>query len=81
MPTVDGDVLAGRRWRHSPAGAAADVAAADRLATRDESRLFLVAPGIIELIDEPTLPPAPAAYGLTARRPRGLPRTAGRHPR
>src|SRR4029077_18025563 len=33
-------------------------------ANREESRLFLVAPGPIDLVDEPTLARGAAAYGL-----------------
>jgi len=36
---------------------------------RDEARLFLVAPGVIDQVDEPALAAAAAAYGLT---PQGL---------
>jgi para-nitrobenzyl esterase len=63
-PTVDGDVLPAAPLPALAAGQGGGV----RLLTgsnRDEARLFLVAPGIIDLIDEPTLAAAAAGYGLT----------------
>ncbi|HEX3714328.1 MAG TPA: carboxylesterase family protein [Trebonia sp.] len=63
-PTVDGDVLPAAPLPALAAGQGGGV----RLLTgsnRDEARLFLVAPGIIDLIDEPTLAAAVAGYGLT----------------
>jgi para-nitrobenzyl esterase len=62
-PVVDGAVLP----RH-PLAAAADGTSADVRVltgtTREEARLFLVAPGTIDLVDEPTLAAGAAAYGL-----------------
>ncbi len=62
-PVVDGTVLP----RH-PLAAAADGRSADVRVltgtTREEARLFLVAPGTIDLVDEPTLAAGAAAYGL-----------------
>lgn len=64
-PVVDGTVLP----RH-PVEAFADGAAADVPvlvgSNRDEARLFLVAAGTIDLVDEPTLLGGAAAYGLGA---------------
>ena len=67
-PVIDGTVLQQHPLDAFAGGASCDV----RLMTgsnRDESRLFLVAPGVIDLIDEPTLAGAAAAYGLS---PEGL---------
>lgn len=67
-PVVDGTVLP----RH-PLEAFADGAASDvRVlvgSNREESRLFLVAPGAIDHVDEPTLVGGAGAYGLS---PEGL---------
>ena len=63
-PTVDGVVLP-----EAPvAGLAAGRGGGVRLligSNRDEARLFLVAPGMIGLIDEPTLAIATGVYGLS----------------
>jgi para-nitrobenzyl esterase len=63
-PTVDGVVLP----EAPAAGLAAGRGSEVRLligSNRDEARLFLVAPGTIGLIDEPTLGLAAGAYGLS----------------
>ena len=63
-PTVDGEVLP-----EAPvAGLAAGRGGGVRLligSNRDEARLFLVAPGTIGFIDEPTLTMVAGAYGLS----------------
>jgi para-nitrobenzyl esterase len=67
-PVIDGDVLPTHPLAAISDGRSSDV----RLligSNREESRLFLVAPGVIDLIDEPTLQGAAAAYGLS---PEGL---------
>ncbi len=64
-PTVDGAVLPQAPLPAIAAGHGRDV----RLLTgsnRDEARLFLVAPGTIDLIDDATLEAAAGAYGLPA---------------
>ena len=62
-PTVDGTVLP-----RSPLEAFADGAGADvALLTgwnAEEARLFLVAPGVIDFVDEPTAVAGAAAYGV-----------------
>ena len=63
-PAVDGSVLPAAPLDSIGRGQGGDV----RLligSNRDESRLFLVAPGVIDLIDEPTLGAAAAGYGLS----------------
>jgi len=64
-PTVDGTVVPAAPL---PALAAGHGSTVELLigSNRDEARLFLVAPGIIDLIDEPTLAAAVAGYGLTS---------------
>jgi para-nitrobenzyl esterase len=64
-PTVDGTVVPAAPL---PALAAGQGSGVQLLigSNRDESRLFLVAPGIIDLIDEPALAAAATAYGLTS---------------
>jgi para-nitrobenzyl esterase len=64
-PTVDGTVLPAAPL---PALATGQGSRVQLLigSNRDEARLFLVAPGIIDLIDEPTLAAAVAGYGLTS---------------
>ena len=80
-PVIDGTVLTEHPLDAFAAGASADV---DVLvgSNREESRLFLVAPGTIDLVDEPTLAGGAAAYGLS---PEGLElyraNRPGRHPR
>ena len=67
-PVIDGTVLPEHPLDAFAAGAGADV---DVLvgSNREESRLFLVAPGVIDFVDEPTLVAGVAAYGLS---PEGL---------
>ena len=63
-PVVDGDVLPAHPLAAISDGRSSGV----RLligSNRNESRLFLVAPGMIDLVDEPTLQGAAAAYGLS----------------
>ena len=62
-PTVDGTVLPAAPV---PAIAAGQGGGVPLLigTNRDEARLFFVAPGTIDLIDEPTLGAVPGAYGL-----------------
>jgi para-nitrobenzyl esterase len=64
-PTVDGKIL-----RQAPLTAvAAGQGGTIRLLTgtnHDEARLFFVAPGVIDYIDEPTLTTVAGAYGLSA---------------
>jgi para-nitrobenzyl esterase len=75
-PVIDGTVLP----QHPLAAFAAGVAAEVTVLTgsnRDEARLFLVAPGVIDLIDEPTLTAGTAAYGLP---PAALDRYRGNRP-
>ena len=63
-PVVDGTVLATHPLQAIGNGQGRDV----RLLTganRDEARLFLVAPGVIDAVDEPTLEATAAAYGLS----------------
>ena len=67
-PTVDGTVLPQAPLEAFAAGQGSGV----RLmigSNRDEARLFLVAAGSIDLVDDPTLEAATAAYGLP---PEGL---------
>jgi para-nitrobenzyl esterase len=67
-PVIDGAVLTQHPLEAFASGASADV---DLMvgANREESRLFLVAPGTIGFVDEPTLAGGSAAYGLA---PEGL---------
>ena len=65
-PTVDGTVLPAAPLTALAAGQGGGVPLLTG-SNRDEARLFLVAPGIIDLIDEPTL--AAAAAGVRADRP------------
>jgi para-nitrobenzyl esterase len=67
-PVVDGTVLPQHPLEAFAAGAAADVRVLLG-SNREEARLFLVAPGAIEHVDEPTLVAGTAAYGLP---PEGL---------
>ena len=63
-PTVDGSVLPSVPVAALASGQGGGV----RLligSNRDESRLFLVAPGVIGLVDEPTLAAVAGAYGLS----------------
>jgi para-nitrobenzyl esterase len=67
-PTVDGAVLPAAPLPALAAGQGSDVQLLIG-SNRDEARLFLVAPNTIDLIDEPALAGAAAAYGLS---PQGL---------
>jgi para-nitrobenzyl esterase len=67
-PVVDGTVLAAHPLAAIADGAGRDVNVLVG-ANRDEARLFLVAPGVIDAIDEPTLEAGIAAYQLA---PEGL---------
>ena len=62
-PVIDGTVLSDHPLDAFSGGVSADV---DVLvgSNREESRLFLVAPATIDLVDEPTLVGGAAAYGL-----------------
>ena len=64
-PTIDGDVLAQDPLTAIRQGAGADVALLTG-SNGEEARLFLVAPGAIGLIDEPTALAGAAAYGVDA---------------
>jgi para-nitrobenzyl esterase len=64
-PTVDGTVVPAAPLPALAAGQGSNVQLLIG-SNRDEARLFLVAPGIIDLIDEPTLAAAVAGYGLTS---------------
>ena len=63
MPTVDGKVLPRPPLEALADGVGSDVALLTG-SNAEESRLFLVAPGMIGLIDEPTAIGGAAAYGL-----------------
>jgi para-nitrobenzyl esterase len=63
MPTVDGEVLARPPLEALADGAGSDVALLTG-SNAEEARLFLVAPGMIGLIDEPTAIGGASAYGL-----------------
>jgi para-nitrobenzyl esterase len=67
-PTVDGTVLPAAPVPALAAGQGSDVPLLIG-SNRDEARLFLVAPGVIDQVNEPALAAAAAAYGLT---PQGL---------
>ncbi len=79
-PTVDGEVLPADPLTAIAAGQGGDVPLLIGT-NRDEARLFLVAAGTIDVIDEPTLGAVAAAYGLSqddlgvyrANRPGGSP--------
>lgn len=75
-PVVDGTVLPEHPLDAFASGAANDVAVLTGT-NREESRLFMVAPGVIDLIDEPTLQGAAAAYGLS---PEGVERYRANRP-
>jgi len=62
-PTVDGSVLPAAPVAAIAAGRGAGVPLLIG-SNRDEARLFLVAPGVIDVIDEPTLAAAAGGYGL-----------------
>jgi para-nitrobenzyl esterase len=63
-PTVDGAVLPAHPLGAIAAGQSGDVPLLIG-SNRDEARLFLVAPGAIDLIDDATLEAGAAGYGLT----------------
>jgi para-nitrobenzyl esterase len=63
MPTVDGAVLPSPPLSAIQAGAGSDVALLTGT-TAEEARLFLVAPGMIGLIDENTTVATASAYGV-----------------
>ena len=63
MPTVDGTVLAQSPLASFTAGHGADVALLTGT-NSEESRLFLAAPGVIGLLDEPTARLGVGAYGV-----------------
>jgi para-nitrobenzyl esterase len=65
-PTVDGAVVPVAPLPALAAGHGSDVALLIG-SNRDEARLFLVAPGAIDQVDEPALAATAAAYGLTGR--------------
>ena len=67
-PVVDGSVLKQHPLEAFAEGASSEVRVLVG-SNREESRLFLVAPGVIDLVDEPTLAGGSAAYGLA---PQGL---------
>ncbi|MEO6880313.1 MAG: carboxylesterase family protein [Mycobacteriaceae bacterium] len=67
-PVVDGTVLPRHPLEAFAAGAASDVRVLVG-SNREEARLFLVAPGAIEHVDEPTMVGGSGAYGLP---PEGL---------
>jgi para-nitrobenzyl esterase len=64
-PTVDGSVLPAAPLASFAAGQGGNVPLLIG-SNRDEARLFLVAAGTIDLIDEPTLAAVAGAYGLSA---------------
>ncbi len=63
MPTVDGEVLARPPLEALADGVGSDVALLTG-SNAEEARLFLVAPGMIGLIDEPTAIGGASAYGV-----------------
>ncbi len=63
MPTVDGTVVEQPPLQGLAAGNGADVALLTGT-NAEESRLFLVAPGVIDVIDEPTARQGAQAYGV-----------------
>ncbi|MDQ1630884.1 MAG: para-nitrobenzyl esterase [Frankiaceae bacterium] len=63
MPTVDGDVLPQAPLDAFAHGAGADVALLTGT-TAEEARLFFVAPGVIDLLDQPTAELGASAYGV-----------------
>ena len=62
-PAVDGEILPAAPLDAFAAGRGRDIPLLIG-STRDEARLFFVAPGTIGLIDQPTLMASAAAYGL-----------------
>ncbi|MCW2676171.1 MAG: Carboxylesterase [Modestobacter sp.] len=79
MPTVDGTVLAQPPLESLAAGAGSDVALLTG-SNAEESRLFLVAPGVIGLIDEPTAIAGASAYGVDGAAARATYAAAGESP-
>jgi para-nitrobenzyl esterase len=79
MPTVDGTVLAHPPLESLAAGAGADVALLTG-SNAEEARLFLVAPGVIGLIDEPTAVAGASAYGVDGATAYAAYRAAGETP-
>ncbi|MCW2618671.1 MAG: carboxylesterase/lipase family protein, partial [Modestobacter sp.] len=79
MPTVDGTVLAQPPLESLAAGAGADVALLTG-SNAEEARLFLVAPGVIGLIDEPTAIAGASAYGVDGAAAYAAYRAAGETP-
>ena len=65
-PTVDGAVLPAAPLPALAAGHGSDVPLLIG-SNRDEARLFLVAPGVIDQVNEPALAAGAAAYGLSAQ--------------
>jgi para-nitrobenzyl esterase len=63
MPTVDGTVLPEPPLSAFAAGAGSDVSLLTGT-TAEEARLFFVAPGMIDLLDEPTAAAVATAYGV-----------------
>jgi para-nitrobenzyl esterase len=63
MPTVDGTVLVEAPLPALAGGAGSDVALLIGT-TAEEARLFFVAPGVIDLLDEPTAVAGATAYGV-----------------
>ncbi len=75
-PVVDGTVLPAHPLEAFAAGAASGVPVLLG-SNRDEARLFLVAAGAVDLVDEPTLAGGAGAYGLS---PDGLELYRGNRP-
>ncbi len=63
MPTVDGDVLPQAPLVAFASGSGADVALLTGT-TAEEARLFFVAPGVIDLLDQATAELGASAYGV-----------------
>ncbi len=64
-PVLDGTVLTQHPLEAFAGGASSDVRVLVG-SNREESRLFLVAPGAIDFVDEPTLVGGAGAYGLSS---------------
>jgi para-nitrobenzyl esterase len=78
-PTVDGTVLARPPLEALAAGAGSDVALLTGW-NAEEARLFLVAPGVIGFVDEPTAVAGAAAYGVDGATAYASYRDAGETP-
>jgi para-nitrobenzyl esterase len=78
-PTVDGTVLARPPLEAFAAGAGSDVALLTGW-NAEEARLFLVAPGIIGFVDEPTAVAGASAYGVDGATAYATYRDAGETP-